>query len=473
MVTKYDPKVETARQRALEMEMHPADPQTERALLSSILIEPDAIHQVSTFVKAEDFDDVLHQRIYQTLADMMSEGRKIDMVTLFDEMRRRDTVYFQEENVAAYLTELAGIFEARHQHIEHYAKSIEADALRRKGIVNLAGLFKDLYNRSIPIQDISGQLQQIALDLLPKSDRTYQSIKEIVGEILDRQEEIAQEGRQPGLSTGLEDLDSMIGGMQPGDMLVLAGRPGMGKTALATGIIMANARAGNAVDLFTLEMSKQQMGGRILSGESTNLERSFTVGQIRQGTIYHEGMMSEFLEAIENVSYLPIYIDDTPAITPNELLAKAKRMQMDHDTKLIVVDYLQLMDSGLFSKAGRTEQVSHISQTIKRVAKLLNVPVLVLSQLNRGLETRKDKRPLLSDLRDSGAIEQDADSVLFIYRDELYESDSDFKGFAEIILSKSRHGPTSMRYLKFNARTASFSDGHDQVRTVILDVNDY
>lgn len=478
----------------LSQRLPPSNMQAEQALLGALLANNRAYERVSEFLEAAHFVDAIHGRIYQAIARRIEAGQLADPVTLKAEFEHAGTL--EEVGGTAYLAQLitamVGIINAG-----EYGRAIHDAWLRRQ----LIDIGESVVNNAFGGDTDLGGTQQIEaaeqclFDLATRGNTTGGFIafeKALVEAIQGAERAFHRSGHVSGLTTGLRDLDAKTGGMHPSDLVILAGRPGMGKTALATKIAFgaakallaearaedANAMAKRCVAIFSLEMSAEQLATRLLSEEA-----QVSSDRIRKGDI-HQRDFDRFVQVSRALQGLPIEIDDTPALTLSAMRTRARRLKRTRGLSLIVIDYLQLMRPAAGTKPeNRVLEISQITQGLKAIAKELGVPVLALSQLSRQVESREDKRPQLSDLRESGTIEQDADSVMFLFREEYYleqrepqaarfDNDEKFNAAvdkwkqdmerahnkADVIIAKQRHGPTGTIPLFFEAEFTRFAD---------------
>jgi replicative DNA helicase len=431
--------------------LQPHNREAEEAVLGSLLIDPDAIIRVATFLAPEDFYLERHAWIYEAIRDLHERREPADMVTLTDEMERRGQL--NEIGGSAYLS---GLINATPTsiHVEYYARIIERTAVLRR-LIDAAGKIARLaYQDTEEVAEVVDRAEELIFAVTSRqADRDLRHIRQALDKYYDRIEYLHQHrGEVIGVPTGLTDLDKLLGGLQRSDMVVMAGRPGMGKTSLALSIaLQAARRLHKRIALFSLEMSDEQLVQRLISAETGIDSQRLRLGDIK------EDEWPTFIQATNLLAGTSVFIDDTPAISVLELRTKARRLHAEHGLDLLIVDYLQLMRGDSRSE-NRQQEISYISRSIKALARELNIPILALSQLSRQVESRHDKRPMLSDLRESGSIEQDADVVLFIYRDDVYNPDSEFPNIAEIIVSKHRSGPTGIFSVYFKKHLAQFVD---------------
>ncbi len=429
----------------------PQNIEAEQSVLGSLLIDPEAILKVTSFLRPEDFYRETHGLIYKAIVELHERRFPADFVTLCDELDRRGQL--EQVGGPGYLTSLINAVPTS-VHVQHYGRIVERTAMLRR-LISAAGEISSMaYERADDEDRILDQAEQLILGVGQRRvERELVPLRALLGDYYDRIEYLYQHrGETIGVPTGFVDLDRLLGGFQPADLIIVAGRPGTGKTSLALTIAdYAARRHGRCITLFSLEMPAQQVLQRLVSG-ATGVESQ----RLRTGDI-NEEELARVARAMGELSETSIYVDDTPAIAPMELRAKARRLQAEHPTDLIIVDYLQLMQAGVRME-NRVQEVSYISRQLKSLASELHVPVLACSQLSRAVESRADKRPVLSDLRESGSIEQDADVVMFIYREEMYVEDTFKPNIADIMVAKHRNGPTGQVSLRFMREQARFAN---------------
>lgn len=428
----------------------PANIEAERAVLGALLIDSEAISEVASFLKPEDFYRDRHRAIYAARFDLYERREPGDLVTLVDELRRRGQL--EAVGGVSYLTELVGDVPTA-VHVEHYARIVERCALMRR-LIDAAGRIAAIgYENPADVDDALDRSEQLLFQVSQRRvSEDFTSLREALREYFETIEYLHQhKGEIVGIPSGFHDLDQMTGGLHPSDLIIIAGRPGVGKTGFALSLVRnAATRAQAPAAIFSLEMSTEQLVQRLLC-----MEAAVDSQRIRSGFI-DEFEWRRISEAFGVLSDAPIFIDDSAAISTTELRMKARRLKAEHDLKLIVVDYLQLMQGrGL---ENRVQEVSEISRSLKALARELDVPVIALSQLSRAVESRQDHRPVLSDLRESGSIEQDADIVMFIHREELYNPNTDRKNIADIIVAKHRNGPVGQIPVRFFPSQTRFAD---------------
>ena len=452
---RADKRFETrAEQRIDQLRIPPQSVEAEQAVLGGLMLAPDAYDRVADQITEQDFYRRDHQLIYRAIRELAEKNKPFDAVTLGE--------WFESQGLAeqvaggAYLIELASTTPSA-ANIVAYAEIVRDKAVLRKlievgtGIVN-DGFQPDGRDSSEILSNAEQQVFAIA-EAGARGRTDFTPVNKALSEAFDvLQTRYANGGSVTGLPTGYTELDEMTAGLQPTDLLILAARPAMGKTTLALNIAEhAAIKTKKAVIVFSMEMSASQLALRLISSNGrVNAQR------LRNGQLEDEDW-SRVTGAIRMLRDAKIFIDDTPGLSPDVLRAKARRLKREHDVGLIVIDYLQLM-AVPGNKENRATEISEISRSLKHLAKELNVPVIALSQLNRSLESRADKRPVMADLRESGAIEQDADVIMFIYREEVYEPNTTRKGIADIIIAKQRNGPIGEVHLTFLGEYTRFEN---------------
>jgi len=428
----------------------PHNLEAEEAVLGSLLIDPDAIYEVANFLQPRDFYKAQNKQIYEAILALNERREPLDLLTLTDELRRRE----QLEEIGGEAV-LIGLVNAVPTSVNaaHYGRIVEAASTRRQ-LINAASTIANLaYEEAEDIAVVIDRAEQALFSVSEeRTTRDLTPISRIARDYLERIEKLVERGEEIiGVPTGFTDLDRLLGGLNKSDLIILAARPGMGKTSLQNAIALTAAtRYGKRIAIFNLEMSGEQLVQRMLSAETRIDSQRLRRGQLRE----HEWPI--FMEAIGRLSQTRIFIDDTPSITPNQLRTKCRRLYAEHGLDLVIIDYLQLMVTER-GHNNRVQEISEISRGLKGLARELNVPVLAAAQLSRAVEQRQDKRPLLSDLRDSGSIEQDADVVMFIYRDEYYNPDTTERpNIAELNIAKHRNGPTGIIDLYWHSKLATF-----------------
>lgn len=432
----------------------PSNLEAERAVLGSLMIDPDAIVKVASFLRAEDFFRERHAWLYEAMLALNERREPLDFVTIVDELERR--AQLEEIGGPAFLTDLISNTPTA-LYIDHYARIVERAAVLRR-LIGAAGKIAELaYDESNDVDDVVDRAEQIILGVSEsRIHRDLMPIRAIMTNVVDRIDFLARnQGTLMGVPTGFTMLDRLLGGLQKSDLIILAGRPGMGKTGFSLSFALNAAKQfGARVAVFSLEMSNEQLVQRLLS-----METGIDSHRLRLGAVQEEEWPI-LLEAANMLATTNIFIDDTPAASVLEIRTKARRLYAEHGLDMILIDYMQLMSgqAGAGRNDNRQQEISYISRSLKALARELNVPVVALSQLSRAVESRSDKRPMLSDLRESGSIEQDADVVLFIYREDYYAEDTDRQNIADVLVAKHRHGATGTVSLYFRKELTQFRD---------------
>jgi len=432
----------------------PQNLEAEESVLGAMMISPGAIGAVSEIVDAGDFYRESHAKIYRSALALYAKGEPVDAITLTDQLEERGEL--EDVGGRVRLHELAALVPAS-ANASHYARIVHETATLR-GLIRVGGEIARLgWERPGETGDLVDQAEQILYDLSQQRvTGEWSEIESLLKESFERITALYESGVElTGTPSGFRDLDRLTSGFQPGNLVIVAARPSMGKSALAL-CMAANmgVRHGIPVGMFTLEMSKAEVTQRLMCSEA-KVESQ----RLRNGKLAPDDW-PRLTAACDKLAKAPIYVDDTGLLNMMEIRSKARRLKARHpDLGLIVVDYLQLLTpSQRRDSDGRVQEVSEMSRSLKILARDLDVPIVALSQLSRAVEQRTDKRPILSDLRESGSIEQDADLVAFVYRDEYYNDESDQQGLAEVILAKHRNGPTDSIKLSFLKRYAKFSD---------------
>ncbi|MDB5164143.1 MAG: Replicative helicase [Candidatus Saccharibacteria bacterium] len=443
----------------------PQNTDAEASLLGAILIDSDAIVKVADIVSPDDFYDERHARIFEATGQLYEKHSPIDVLTLSDQLK--NTGYLDMVGGAAYLTELTNYVPTA-AHAEQYAEIVAQKGMRRRLIKASQDIVGLGYDEAKNLQELIEEAEARLFDVSQRHvKQDVASLENILSESFDRLDELHKDkGKIRGVATGYKDLDEKLAGMQRSDLIVLAARPSMGKTALALNLAHNVAtKTELPVLIFSLEMSKEQLVDRLLSMESGVDAWALRTGNLTDADFEKIG------QAMGVLSEAQIYIDDSPGITVSDLRTKARREAHKRPLGLVIVDYMQLMSGGsrFGSDGNRVQEISEISRGLKGVARELNVPLLALSQLSRSVENRSPQIPQLADLRESGSIEQDSDVVMFIYREEYYNPDTDRKNITDILIKKHRNGPTGgielyfdrekQRFRSLDARhTEAFSD---------------
>ncbi len=420
---------------APEVQGLPHSRQAEEAVLGAILINPETYYDVAQFLQADDFYIVRNRWVWETFTRLHERRTPVDFLMVTQDLEQQG--HLAEIGGPAYLMALINQTPTS-LHAEAYGKVVEEHSIRRRMLQSANHLAQLAYNQQQTVDTVLDEAEKSIFGISERRIRhDLQPIQQVLSEVYDRVDHLSQrEDEIYGVPTGLIDLDKLLGGLQKSDLLIVAGRPGMGKTGFMLSIAKNAAQKHKKhVAMFSLEMSNEQLVQRLLAQET-----GIDTQRMRTGKLT-EDEWPLFTHAIEVLSDTVIFLDDTPAITPLALRTKCRRLHMEYNLDLIMVDYLQLM-SGDTRNDNRVQEVSYISRNLKVLARELNVPVLAAAQLSRAVEQRADKRPVLSDLRESGSLEQDADIVMFIHRPDALEKDSPRANLAEIIVAKHRNGPT-------------------------------
>jgi len=433
----------------------PQNLDAEESVLGAMMLSPGAIAAVSEILSSDgrEFYRESHARIYRAALALYAKGEPVDAITLVDELDERGEL--EDVGGKVRVHELAALVPAS-ANAGHYAQIVK-EAATLRGLIRVGGEIARLgWERPGETPDLVDRAEQILFDLSQeKATSEFSHIETLLKESFERITQLYESGADvTGVPSGFRDLDRITSGFQEGNLVVIAARPSMGKSALGLGVAANLAvRKSIPVALFTLEMSKSEVTQRLMCSEAKVESQRLRTGKLSADD------WPRLTAACDKLAKAPIYVDDTGSITMMEIRSKARRLKSKHpDLGLIIVDYMQLMTSGTTAE-NRVQEVSQISRSLKVLARDLDVPIVALSQLSRAVEQRHDKRPILSDLRESGSIEQDADIVMFIYRDEYYNAEeSDQQGLAEVIVAKHRNGPTDTVKLSFLKRYAKFSD---------------
>lgn len=431
------------------MKVPPHNIEAERSLLGSILLDQDSMIKVAEIVASDSFYDPKHREIFSVICELFEERRPLDIVTVSNGLKKRKEL--TKIGGSAYLTKLAsGVPTA--SHIEEYAEIVKESSIRRK-LINTASKLNELaFDEDEQVFNLLDTAEQEIFSVSQGSiKKGFVSARSLLKETYERAADVDKNKESLlGIPSGYPDLDKLLGGFQPSDLIILAARPSVGKTALSLDIALnASVTTKKRVGYFSLEMSSQQLMDRLLS-----MQANVSFWDLRTGKLKDDAF-ERLADAMGELSESELYIDDTPGAHINDIRTKARRLQMENGVDMIVVDYLQLIRGGRLES--RVQEVSDISMSLKSLAREINVPVVALSQLSRAVESRESKRPQLSDLRDSGSIEQDADVVMFIHREERYNPDTERKGIADIIVAKHRNGPVGDIELAFIQEQARFA----------------
>lgn len=422
--------------------------EAEQSVLGALLIDADCIALTMQYLKPESFYRQQHRRIFSVILRMFVAAESIDFVTVLEKVCREE-VFPTDQDAKIYLTQLVQVVPTT-ANVESYARIVQDKYALRSLITAFEQVVSASREGAADAATLMDMAEQGIFSIRQGKEASgFSRIDEVLLATFDRLQRLGGEDRGDylGIPTGFTLLDYMTTGLNRSDLLVLAARPGMGKTAFALNVAIGVAKQKKKVAIFSLEMSKEQLAERLLSGEAF-----IPSERMRRGTLGSEDWVN-LAVASQVLSTLPIYLDDAAGVTIGEMKAKLRRLR---DVSLVVIDYLQLMSGGGRRSENRVQEVSEMTRGLKIMAKELNVPVIVLSQLSRGPESRADKRPMLSDLRESGSIEQDADLVLFLYRDAYYNPETEFPGIAECIVAKNRHGETGVVKLGWDGQYTKF-----------------
>lgn len=429
----------------------PQNIEAEQSVLGAILLENDALPKALEIIEPDDFYKPSHRKIFLAMIELFEKNEAIDLITVSDLLRRKNEL--EEVGGVTYLSSLASAVPTA-ANIRYHSRIVKDKALLRNLAASATDILTKIYEGAFEPDEMVDYAERAIFDISERRTKTsFFTLKDVIKDsfhmiehLYDKKEAIT------GIPSGFRDLDELTTGFQPGDLIIIGGRPSMGKTALSLNIAQyVGVEMKEPVAIFSLEMSKEQLALRMLCSEAM-----VDSNNVRKGFIRKEDWQ-KLTAAAGRLAEAPIFIDDSSSTTVLEMRAKARRLKMEHGLSLVIVDYLQLMRTrGNFER--REQEISDISRSLKALAKELKVPVIALSQLNRGVEQRHDKRPTLADLRESGAIEQDADVIIFLYRDEVYNKDNpSTKGKAEVIIAKQRNGPTDTVTLTFLSKCTRFT----------------
>ncbi|MGI6727117.1 MAG: replicative DNA helicase [Anaerovoracaceae bacterium] len=423
----------------------------EKSVLGSIILDKDALLEITEILKEDDFYNEMHREIYRTILELYRKSEPVDILTVSEELKKRNTL--EMVGGRAYIALLSTMVPST-SNAAQYAKIVSEKAVLRRLINASSDIMEKSYQETNEPETLLDYAEQSIFEIAQtKQKRDFESIKDVLYNNLKRIDEVSQlSGGITGITTGFLDLDAKTSGFQKSDLIILAARPSMGKTAFALNIAQQAALREKAkVLIFSLEMSTEQLGQRLISVESRVEMQKLKTGKLDRND------WDQLYNAIDKLSKADIFIDDTPGINVLEIKNKCRRLKAEKGLDMIVVDYLQLM-----SYEGRAEsrqqEITAISRFLKQLAREMDCPVIVLSQLSRAPEMRSDRRPILSDLRESGAIEQDADVVIFLYRDEYYNQDTEKPNICEVNIAKQRSGPTGIVELTWLGKYTKFVD---------------
>jgi replicative DNA helicase len=427
----------------------PQNIEAEQSVLGGILLDNDVLNELAGNLSADDFYKSAHQKIYSAILELSEKREPIDTITLNNHLKlKNELINVGDTSYIAFLSSSVPTA----ANVVHYSKIVRGKAVLRRVASTARILMSKAYEETDDIENIIDEAGSALLDISSSTEtKPYYPINKLIKAAFNKAEELSKRtDKTIGVHSGFTDLDELTAGFQPSDFIIIAARPSMGKTALALNIAQNAAHDyDHSVIIFSLEMSKEQLAQRMLCTEAGVDLLRFRSGYFRDDD------WPKLIRAAGRINNIPLVIDDTPAITVFEMRAKCRRLKSEGKLDLIIIDYLQLM-----SGKGdiREQQISDISRSLKALAKELNIPVIALSQLNRGPELREDKRPKLSDLRESGSLEQDSDVAIFIYRDEVYNKKTTDKGIAELLIRKQRNGPTGDVELGFVKKCTKFNN---------------
>lgn len=421
----------------------PHNNEAEQSVIGAIFLDPQALITAAEVLVAEDFYRVAHQKIFDTMLLLSDKGQAIDVVTVTEELSA--TKQLEDVGGISYLTEIANSVPTA-ANIFHYAKIVEEKALLRRLIRVATTIVEDGYTREDEVEALLSEAEKNMMEVSSRKNAgDFKHIKDVLVDTYENIELLhTQKGDVTGIPTGFTDLDRMTAGFQRNDLIIVAARPSVGKTAFALNVAQNVAtKTDENVAIFSLEMGADQLVMRMLCAEG-NIDAQV----LRTGALQDEDWR-KLTMAMGSLSNAGIFIDDAAGLRVNEIRSKCRRLKQEHGLGMIIIDYLQLISGSGRAGENRQQEVSDISRSLKALARELEVPVIALSQLSRGVEQRQDKRPMLSDLRESGSIEQDADIVSFLYRDDYYDKESESENMIEIIIAKQRNGPTGTVTLAF------------------------
>lgn len=440
-------------EEALIKRVMPHSIEAEQSVVGAMLMDKDAITTSSEIISGSDFYQSAYGVIFDAMVELYNEGKPVDLITLQERLREKDvppevaSLEFVKDLVTAALTSA---------NVKYYAQIVADKSLMRKLIRLNEEIANICYAGKEPLEAVLEKTEKSVFELLQKRNtEDFVPIKQIVLNALERIEKASKvKGTVTGIPTGFIDLDYKLSGLQPSDLVLIAARPSMGKTAFVLNIAQYIAfKKNKGVAVFSLEMSKEQLVNRLFSLESQVDAQAIRTGNMKDSD------WEKLIEGAGIIGKSRLIIDDTPGISISELRSKCRKYKLEQELDVVIIDYLQLMTGSVGrSSESRQQEISEISRSLKGLARELNVPVVALSQLSRAVEQRPDKRPMLSDLRESGAIEQDADVVMFIYRDEYYNKDTEFKKQAEIIIAKQRNGPVGTVNLAWLGEYTKFAN---------------
>jgi replicative DNA helicase len=438
-----------ANKKPLDTKVPPQNLQAEASLLGSILLDAEAFTKVADHISEDSFYEQRHQTIFKNMATLYEKQRPIDVLTVSEQLESNDQL--EIVGGSAYITELANSVPSA-AHVGEYADIVAHKATLRRLLGAAQEMIKLGYDEKTPVENLLDQAEQNLFRISQKNLRgNFRSLSDVLAASFDRLDELHKDkNKLRGVPTGFTDLDRILAGLQNSDLVVIAARPSLGKTTLALNIAHHVAvKEGIPVGIFSLEMSQEQLVDRLLAAQAEIDSWKIRTGNLDDTDFQRLG------DAMGVLSEAPIFIDDSPVLNSMEMRTKARRIQSEQGLGLLIIDYLQLMSGGS-NREGRVQEVSEISRGLKALARELNIPVIAISQLSRSVESRSPQIPQLSDLRESGSIEQDADVVAFIYREEVYKPDTERQNIADIFVRKHRNGPTGQIELFFHPEKLLF-----------------
>lgn len=421
----------------------PQNIEAEQAVLGAIFLEPSSLTLVSEVLIPEDFYRAAHQKIFNCMLTLSDHGKAVDLVTVTEELSAAKLI--EDIGGVSYLSELAGSVPTA-ANIEYYARIVEEKSLLRRLIRTATSIAQDGYTREDEVENVLGEAEKSILEVAQRKNAgAFHNIKDVLVRTYDNIEIMHnRKGDITGIATGFTELDKMTAGFQRNDLIIVGARPSVGKTAFALNIAQNVAtKTEENVAIFSLEMGAEQLVMRMLCAEG-NIDAQ----RLRTGSLTDDDW-GKLTMAMGSLSNAGIFIDDTPGVRITDIRSKCRRLKQEHGLGMILIDYLQLIVGSGRAGENRQQEVSEISRSLKALARELQIPVIALSQLSRGVEQRQDKRPMMSDIRESGSIEQDADIVAFLYRDDYYDKESEDKNIIEIIIAKQRNGPVGTVQLAF------------------------
>ena len=444
-----------------ELKIPPHSIDAEQSVLGGLMLQNEAWETVSEIIDSTDFYRAAHSKIYSAIQNLSLEDNPFDVITLGEWLDNRQEL--EKVGGMGYLSNLVQNTPSA-ANIDAYARVVRQKSVLRE-LINAASTITESAFRTEgrSQEELLGEAESLVFKIAEREERgtkTYEGMKGLLDSALHRVQELFENGGKPtGVQTGFHKLDDMINGLQPSDLVIVAGRPSMGKTAFAMNIARSAAIKQHVpVVIFSMEMPKEQIAMRMLASLARVDQKKISTGKVAAADWPRLTSAVQLLD--ENVN---LFIDDTPALNPNEIRSRCRRLKRDQGLGLVVIDYLQLMQVSRATE-NRATEIAEISRSLKALAREIGCPIIALSQLNRALELRQDKTPMMSDLRESGAIEQDADLIMFIYREEVYDEETEKKGLADIIIGKHRNGPTGKVELRFRGEHTNFENKAPEYR---------